>query len=41
MIDGRTAPELASKGPAALEVAGLWGDIKSAFQQTSKTSKRV
>ena len=29
MTDGRTAPELASKGPAALEIAGLWKNIKS------------
>jgi chromosome partitioning protein len=28
MTDGRTAQELAAKGPAALEMAALWKNIK-------------
>ena len=29
MTGGNTAPELAPRGPAALEIARLWGDIKA------------
>jgi chromosome partitioning protein len=29
MTDGHTAPELAPRGPAAAEIARLWGDIKA------------
>jgi chromosome partitioning protein len=29
MTDGHTAPELASRGPSALEMAGLWTNIKA------------
>jgi chromosome partitioning protein len=29
MTDGRTAPELAPRGPAAAEITRLWGDIKA------------
>src|SRR5208283_1604571 len=29
LTDGHTAPELAGKGPAASEIAGLWMNIKS------------
>lgn len=31
MTDGRTAIELAAKGPAALETAGLWKNIKACW----------
>jgi chromosome partitioning protein len=40
MTGGRTAPELAPKSPAAQEVAGLWSDVKSCFNEKVKTSKR-
>ncbi|HTV87776.1 MAG TPA: hypothetical protein VME41_02060, partial [Stellaceae bacterium] len=29
MTDGHTAPELATKGPAAQEIAALWINIKA------------
>jgi chromosome partitioning protein len=29
MTDGHTAPELASRGPAAREIAALWKNIKA------------
>jgi chromosome partitioning protein len=32
MTDGRTAPELSTKGPAAIETAALWGNIKACLQ---------
>ena len=32
MTDGRTAQELTPKGPAALEMAALWKDLKTALQ---------
>jgi chromosome partitioning protein len=40
MTGGRTAPELAPKSPAAQEVAGLWRDVKSCFNERVKTAKR-
>ncbi len=40
MTGGRTAPELAPKSPAAQEVAGLWRDVKSCFNEKMKTAKR-
>lgn len=39
MTGGRTAPELSPKGPAAAELAALWCDVKSCFQQSMKSSK--
>jgi chromosome partitioning protein len=33
MTDGHTAPELAGKGPAAMEIAALWTNIKHACMQ--------
>lgn len=33
MTDGRSASELAPKGQAALEIAGVWNDIKSFFNE--------
>jgi hypothetical protein len=33
MTDGHTAPELAPRGPAAAEIARLWGDIEHACMQ--------
>ena len=39
MTNGRTAPELAPKGAPALEVAALWLDVKSCFQEKMKTAK--
>jgi chromosome partitioning protein len=41
MTGGRTAPELAAKSPAADEVAGVWKDVKSCFQEKLKTPKQV
>jgi len=39
MTGGRTAPELAPNSPAAQEVAGLWRDVKSCFNEKLKTGK--
>jgi chromosome partitioning protein len=39
MTGGRTAPELGPNSPAAQEVAGLWRDVKSCFNEKLKTSK--
>lgn len=36
MIDGRTAQELAPKGPAAQEMAALWRNIKAAIPAVTK-----
>jgi chromosome partitioning protein len=41
MTGGNTAPELFPKGPAAMETASLWNDIKAVFQQNSKVAKKV
>ncbi|MBL8473660.1 MAG: ParA family protein [Rhodocyclaceae bacterium] len=41
MTGGRTAPELAPKSVAAEEIAGLWRDVKSCFNENSKTAKKV
>jgi len=41
MTGGRTAPELAPKSPAAEEIAGLWRDLKSCFQEKMKVEKPV
>jgi chromosome partitioning protein len=40
MTDGRTASELAPNSPAAQEVAALWCDVKSCFNEKVKTAKR-
>ncbi|MBT9100581.1 ParA family protein [Methylovulum psychrotolerans] len=37
MTDGRSAPELANKGQAAQEIAGLWQDIKSCFNENNNS----
>src|SRR5271167_2803861 len=39
MTNGRTAPEIAPKSAAALEIAALWLDVKSRFQENMKTAK--
>lgn len=40
MTDGRTALELTPKGPAAIETAALWKNIKALLQPTAKLSKK-
>ena len=39
MTNGRTAPEIAPKSVAAQEIAALWLDVKSRFQENMKTTK--
>ena len=41
MTDGRTAIELAPKGPAALETTTLWRNIKTCLHANMKSSKHV
>lgn len=41
MTDGRTAQELAGKGPAALEMAALWKDIKTALRLYARQKETV
>jgi len=41
LTDGRTAMELAIKGPAALETAALWENIKACLHAKKQTSKAV
>jgi len=41
MTGGRTAPELGAKTPAAEEIAGVWRDVKSCFQEKVKAPKQV
>jgi chromosome partitioning protein len=41
MTGGDTAPELATKGPAAQEVTALWTEIKSCFPESMKSTKEV
>jgi chromosome partitioning protein len=36
LTGGNTAPELAPKGAAAAEIAGLWQEVKSFFHENSK-----
>ena len=36
MTGGQTAPELATKSPAAKEIATLWIEVKSCFNENSK-----
>jgi chromosome partitioning protein len=40
MTSGQTAPELASKGPSAKEIAALWNNIKSCLHVGMTTTKR-
>jgi chromosome partitioning protein len=40
MTDGRTALELTPKGPAAIETAALWKNIKTWLQPPVKSSKK-
>jgi chromosome partitioning protein len=40
MTDGRTALELTPKGPAAIETAALWKNIKMWLQPPAKSSKK-
>jgi chromosome partitioning protein len=39
MTDGHTAPELASRGPAAREIAALWVNIKACLHATMPATK--
>ena len=41
MTDGRTAIELTSKGPAALETAALWKNIKACLHANMKKQEKV
>lgn len=41
MTDGRTALELAAKGPAAQELAGLWANIKTCLHANMKRAQPV
>ncbi len=41
MTDGRTALELTSKGPAALETAALWKHIKACLHANMKNEQKV
>jgi len=41
MTDGHTAPELATKGPAAAEIANLWKSINSCLHANMKASKHA
>lgn len=40
MTGGNTAPELAAKGPAAVEIASLWKELKSCFHESVKSERR-
>lgn len=39
MSGGNTASELAPKGPASVEIAALWKEVKSCFAESSKDAK--
>ena len=41
MTDGHTAPELASKGPAAIEISNLWKSITSCLHANMKASQHA
>jgi chromosome partitioning protein len=41
MTDGRTAPELAPKGPAADEIAALWREVKEALVQIATRKQEL
>ncbi len=40
MTGGNTAPETASKGPAAQEITALWLEIKSCFNESMKPERK-
>jgi chromosome partitioning protein len=40
MTNGRTAIELAPKGPAAIETAALWKNIKACLHASMKDQKK-
>jgi len=41
MTDGRTAIELSSKGPAAVETAALWRNVKTCLHANMQKTKKV
>lgn len=41
MTDGRTAIELLTKGPAAIETAALWKSIKACLHASMKSTRQV
>jgi chromosome partitioning protein len=41
MTGGNTAPELSAKGHAAQEIEALWREIKSCFNESIKSGKKV
>jgi len=41
MTDGRTAAEIAAKGPAAIETAALWKNIQAWLHASMKTAKHA
>ena len=41
MTDGRTALELVTKGPAAIETAALWKNIKTCLHANMQSSQKV
>ncbi len=41
MVDGRTAPELAPRGPAAAETAALWAFVQARLHGKPKARKRA
>jgi len=41
MTDGRTALELSPKGPAAIETAALWKNVKACFHASKKAAKHA
>lgn len=41
LTGGNTAPELAPRGPAAAEIASLWREVKSCFNEKLKSAKKV
>ncbi len=41
MTGGRTAPELSARSPAAQEIAALWNDVKSCFNENIKSTRRA
>ena len=40
MTSGHSAPELASRSPAAQEITSLWQDVKSCFHENNISAKR-
>ena len=41
MTGGNTAPEIAPRGPAAEELAALWRELKSCFNEKLKPARKV